>query len=317
MRWKVAAAAALLVQSAGGAAAPVCTIDQEKVFAGDGEHVRLARQQGLAATANFGVFRARLAVNTDGAPTSYHPRDFYGRQLAINAIENGITIERTDGTAMTSAQRKAIFERWRDSGWTVPAGYTISWQNVIAKTPAGRPCLFTAGPHQGYFGSLTATRNGVPASQAGECGVKDQLDQRYIPVIVLRGPSVNPLSAYGARKGDLVLAVNPATSPATIVPGIIGDTGNAKRIGEGSVALNMRLLGVTAQPQTYTQAVNLDTGAARQMIVAVLPGTKDYQLARPYSEANIAARVQAWAQANGYGSLAGLADAMTACAQGL
>jgi hypothetical protein len=316
MRWQLAVMASLLVQPANVLAAPACTIDRDRVFPGDGEHVRLARQQGLAATANFGLFRARLAVNTDGAPTSYHPRDFYGRQLAINAIENGITIRRSDGVAMTSAQRKAVFERWRDNGWVVPQGYGISWQSVIAATPGGRPCLFTSGSHQGYFGSLTATKNGVPPGQAGECAVNDQLDQRYIPAIVLRGPAINPLTGYGARKGDLVVAVNPATSPPTIVPAIIGDTGNARRIGEGSVALNRRLLGMAAQPQTYTQAVGLDTGS-RQMIVAVLPGTGGFQPARPYSAANIAARVQAWAQARGYGSLAGLADAMAGCAQGL
>jgi hypothetical protein len=311
------AATALIVQAAVGSAAVPCTIDQEKVFAGDGEHVRLARRQGLAAGAGFGLFRARLAVNTDGAPTSYHPGDFFGRTVAINKIQHGITITRSNGDSISDDQKKIVFEAWRDSGWAVPPGYSISWQNVIARTPAGRPCLFTAGPYRGYFGSLTATRNGVPASQAGECGVKDQLDQRYIPAIVLRGPAVNPLTGYGAKKGDLVLAVNPATSPPTIVPAIIGDTGNDKRIGEGSVALNMRLLGVTVQPRTYSQAVNLDTGANRQMIVAVLPGTRDYRLSRPYSAENIAARAEAWAQAKGYGSLAGLAEAMTACAEGL
>jgi hypothetical protein len=316
MRWGLLVAASLLVQPVNGMAALRCTIGQEKVFAGDGEHVRLARPDGLPADANLALFRAPLAVNTDGAPTSYHPADFYGRQLAINAIENGITIRRINGAGMTSAQRKAIFERWRDSGWVVPQGYRISWQNVIAKDSNGGPCRFASGPYRGYFGSLTATRNGLSPAQAGECMVNDQLDQRHVPALVLRGPSVNPLTGFGARKGDLVVAVNPAANPPRIVAAIIGDTGDAKRIGEGSVAMNLKLLGRTAQPQTYREALRLDTGSA-PMVVAVLPGSKDYRLERPYTEANITARVGAWAREKGYASVEELARSMLSCAEGI
>lgn len=320
MSVRLAAAAILLTipgPTAEARAAPACAIQDDKVFAGDQEHVRLARRSDLAAAANLAVFRARMAVNTDGAPTSYHPEDFEGARLAINKIVHGITITRAGGGTLTNAQKKNVFDAWRNSpGWAVPPGYSISWQSVIAKDAAGRPCIFRSGEHRGYFGSLTATKQGLPASQWGECQVRNQLDLRHVPAIVLRGPSVSPLSTFGARKGDLVLAINPATTPATIVPAIIGDTGNPKRIGEGSVALNMRLLGITAQPRTYSEAVRLDTGN-RQMIVAVLPRTENYRPARPYTDANIAERVKAWAQDRGYGSLADLAAAAAACAEGL
>jgi hypothetical protein len=208
-----------------------------------------------------------------------------------------------------------VFNQWRSSGsWRVPPGYSIDWTNVIAANAGGKPCIFQTGEYKGYFGSLTALKNGIKPAEAGECKFKDQLDQRFIPAIVLRGKN-NPLKTYGGRKGDLVLAVNPKTG--VVVAAIIGDTGDGKRIGEGSVALNMKLLGVKNQPKTYPTVVKqLDTGKA-EMIVAVLPGTATYRLKRPYTAENIRDRVEAWAKDRGYESAQGLSGAMKACAKGL
>jgi hypothetical protein len=123
------------------------------------------------------------------------------------------------------------------------------------------------------------------------------------------------LKTFGARKGDLVLAINPAAGGA-VVPVIIGDAGDGNRIGEGSVALNMKLLGETDQPKTYKEALKLDTGTAH-MIVAVLPGSTAFKLQRPYTVENIASRVEEWAKDRGYSSTDGLAKAVAACAAGL
>ena len=310
----LALAAGMLAASIGQASA-ACTIDGQGSFAGEG--VRLARPQSLGATANFAVYRAPLAVNTDGAPTSYHPEDFLGETRAINRIDNGIAIRRADGSRLSVAEKRRVFDLWRSTpDWTVPQGFRITWQNVIAATPQGKPCVFgaAAGEHAGYFGSLTALQNGLSGPAAGECGAANQLDQRFIPAIVLRGDASSPLRRFGARTGDLVLAVNPAT--AVVVPAVIGDTGDGNRIGEGSVALNMALLGRTEQPRTFRDALGLDTGT-REMVVAVLPGTIAFRRERPYSAANLRSRVEAWAQERGYGGLQGLADAALDCASGL
>ena len=316
MAWAAPAVAAepAVAAAVAAAAAPAakkaaaCKVEQSAPFAG--ETVRLAHPGNLPATARFGVFKAPLAVNTDGAPTSYHPDDYAGKTKAINHIENGIAIRAADGHALNSSQRKAVFDQWRASPeWKVPAGFTISWKNVIAADGA-RPCIFKQAD-AGYFGSLTALQNELSGAAAGECARNNQIDQRYIPAIVLRGGAANPLQGWGANKGDLVLAINPTTGVA--VPAVIGDTGDAKRIGEGSVALNMALLGATAMPTTYAQAVKLDTGT-RDMVVAVLPGSRQYQRVLPYSRDNIAQRVKAWAVANGYGSVEGLAAAAKDCA---
>ncbi|HYF56342.1 MAG TPA: hypothetical protein VEA41_18965 [Salinarimonas sp.] len=311
-RTTLAFVAALTVPAAGHAQTLQCTVAQQEVFPGDNERVRLGRATGLGGSANIAVYRAPLAVNTDGAPTSYHPDDFLGQTLAINRIDNGITIRRTSGTGLETSEKIEVFNRWKSSGWTVPSGYTISWQNVIAARQ-GKPCVLT-GENRGYFGSLTALKNGLPAAQAGECQVRNQLDQRYIPAIVLRGGSANPLTTFGAKVGDLVVAVNPATG--RVVPAIVGDSGDGKRIGEGSVALNMALLGVSTQPSSYQKAKELDTGSSA-MVVAVIPGSRTFQRVRPYSAQNIAARVEAWAAQQGYGSTATLARATLACAEGL
>jgi hypothetical protein len=293
-------------------AASQCAIEQQRRFPADNEPVRLVRD---GSGGRFALFSAPLAVNTDGAPNSYHPEDYSGERLAINRIPHGITIRRSDARRTTPAERRRVFDQWRSSPqWAVPPGYRISWGNVIAADPQGRPCRFRSGPHTGYFGSLTALRNGLSGAAAGECLVNDQLDQRFIPAIVLRGGAANPLTSYGAATGDLILAINPRTN--AVVPAIIGDAGDGNRIGEGSVALNMALLGRTEQPTTYAEAVRLDTGN-QEMLLAVLPRSRAFQRLRPYSRENIASRVNAWAAANGYGSTEGLAAALRRCASGL
>jgi hypothetical protein len=293
-----------------------CRVVANTSFPGDGEIVRLARQQGLPAESNMALFRAPLAVNTDGAPNSYHPRDPLGENLAINRFDNGISIRKQGSTKkLPLNERLTVFARWRDSGFNVPTGYRINWKNVIAPDAAGKPCVFKTGANTGYFGSLTALKNGLTGQAVGECEASNQLDQRFIPAIVLRGAEANPLWSHGARVGDLVVAINPATG--VTVAAVIGDSGDGNRIGEGSVALNMALLGQSKQPSNYADASSrLDTGN-RQMIVAVLPRSRTFQPVRPFTVDNIRSRVEAWAVARGYASTAGLSQAVRLCADGL
>jgi hypothetical protein len=306
-------AALPLVMLAGVAPPPSeqCRIERSGAFNGNGERVRLAR--GIAARTPFAVFRAPLAINTDGAPTSYHPEDFFGTTRAINRIDNGVVIRRVDGTKLTVTEKRAVFARWYAADFAPLPGYRITWGNVIAARD-GKPCVFRSGAEKGYFGSLTALKQDLPIDRRGECDRFNQVDLRDIPAIALRGTTTNPLYAFGARKGDLVLAINPVSR--TTVAAIIGDTGDANRIGEGSVALNMRLLGRTIQPRTYTEAITLDTGH-RDMVVAVLPATKDWHRQTPFTAANIGIRLGEWATANGYGTTAALADRVLDCSDGL
>lgn len=312
----IATIVAIFCAAAPTAHAQQCSWESAAAFPGDGELVRLARPPALGPNANIALFRAPLAVNTDGAPNSYHPMDPLGETRAINRFDNGISIRRVGSAQkLPINERLKVFTDWRDSGYKAQADYRIRWENVIAAGPDGKPCVFKSGPDAGYFGSLTALKNGLDGKAAGECSAANQLDQRVIPAIVLRGGPSNPLWTYGARPGDLVLALNPA-SGATVAA-VIGDTGGGERIGEGSVALNMALLGQTDQPRYYRDAVSrLDTGN-RQMIVAVLPRSRTFQPQTPFSANNITARVEAWAASRGYGSIPALAQAVRQCAEGL
>jgi hypothetical protein len=118
-------AAAASAAAAFGAPAACKTIKELPFGA---EKVRLARGGGLDDKANFAVFKAPLAVNTDGAPTSYHPDDFLGKAKALNRMDNGITIRNAAGKALKHPANQKVFDKWRASpDWKVPAGYRISW----------------------------------------------------------------------------------------------------------------------------------------------------------------------------------------------
>ena len=80
--------------------------------------------------------------------------------------------------------------------------------------------------------------------------------------------------------------------------------------------MNKALITGAPMPNTYREALALDTGA-REMVVAVLPSSRTFQRVRPYSAENIAQRVQAWAKAQGYGGVLGLGAAALQCATGL
>ena len=289
-----------------------CKLETKDIFVPQNKNVGLVRNADLATTANFILFKTGLRVNTDGAPISYHPNDPRGTSLAINSIVNGVSIKKP-GTSLTYGQKIAAFEQFRDAGWKAPAGYKINWQNVIApKSLDGVkiPCVFTSGPNKGYFGSLTTLKNGLSGSAAGECEVNNQLDQRTIPGLVFPSGN-NPLKRFKASIGDLAIAMNPATGK--VVTAVVADGGPPENLGEGSVAMNMALLGKTTQPTNYQEAKLLDTGSQR-MIVAIIPRSGSFEPMLPYSTANIQMRVSKWASDNGYMSLSGLTAAMTGCA---
>jgi hypothetical protein len=294
-----------------------CPILQRQVFAPQGQTVALVSGHSQAQDGKFVVFSSRLRVNTDGAPNSYHPEDLAGQTKAINHIANGVSVYDTRGTRerkLNSADTVRRFAEFRDNDWHPIPGHRIVWQNVLDASRAGSlevPCVFQTGEHAGYFGSLTRLKNGLPSASAGECHVRDQLDERFVPALVMAGGN-NPLRSFGAAPGDLVLAVNPANG--RVQAAVIGDSGPPDNLGEGSVALNMALLGRSDQPRTYAEAKELDTGNQR-ITVAVIPGSRRFQLERPYSAANIQARSASWATSHGYASVEDFARQVSACGQ--
>ena len=292
-----------------------CKLVANEIFQPQNKNIALVRYSNLAAPSNFILFKTGLRVNTDGAPTSYHPNDPRGTSLAINNVVNGVSI-RKPGANLSYGQKIVAFEKFRDANWKVPLGYKIVWQNVIApriQNGISVPCVFTTGPNAGYFGSLTTLKNELSGVAAGECQVNDQLDQRTIAGLVLPSGE-NPLKHFNARIGDIAVVINPTTGK--VVTAVVADGGPPENLGEGSVALNMALLGKTDQPKNYQEAKLLDTGSQR-MLVAIIPRTKQFSSKLPFTSENIKERVGKWASENGYASLDGIVTAINTCANKL
>lgn len=260
------------------------------------------------------LFQTRLRVNTDGSPLSYHPQDPRGREKALNNICNAIVVRKAgtkDNLCLSSfGQAISVFEKFRDSNYrTVPQGFQITWANVLATTVRDKkmsvPCVFSSGPFKGYFGSLTALTNGISGDK-GECDINDQVNPIAVPALVLVGGD-NVVKRFGAGVGDLLVAFNPATRRT--VAAIIGDTGPEDNLGEGSVLLNMKLLGATTPPTNKAETFKL-TIDNTQVLIAIIPGSRSFQTVKPYTSDNIEKRVRVWQQEAGFDTPEDFLEAM-------
>ena len=257
------------------------------------------------------LFKTPLAVNTDGSPTSYNPQDPKGETKAINTVCNAIAVYKTsevNGKSLCSGRYSeaiGVFEKWRDSGYLkVPEGYRISWENDLAKTTDNNgnkvPCIFKSEEYKdyrGFFGSLTARKNDLPLNERGECEAKNQLDALHLPHLVLAG-GANPVRAFGAIVGDLVVAFNPKNNQMSFA--IIGDTGPANNLGEGSVFMNMTLLGKTTPPKTKKEIYRDYTIGGKGILIAIIPASANYKIQKPFTAENIADRIKQWQQSVGF-----------------
>ena len=294
-------------------AAQEFTVAQSKVFAPQNKKVLLLKDG--ASDRKIILFQTNLRVNTDGSPLSYHPQDPRGRTKALNNICNGIAVRRvgSDSNLCFTAFGEAIrvFEKFRDSNFqTVPPGFRITWNKVLATVQENGkdvPCVFKSGEFKGYFGSLTALRNGLTTDR-GECEVNDQVNPMTVPALVLAGGQ-NPVKDFGAKVGDLLIAYNPRTQLFTTA--IIGDTGPADNLGEGSVALNMKLLGTTTPPTNKQETFQLSIENTK-VLIAIIPGSRLFNVAKPYTADNINQRIDAWRTEAGFTTPEKLVELMKA-----
>lgn len=258
------------------------------------------------------LFKTNLQVNTDGIPTSYHPYDLRGDSIALNTILNGASIYRLKDNIRISNPKKpnkfsenekttmrkeaySVFEKFRDSNFNViPTGYKINWQNVLIADDNGKPCVFKTGKYKGYFASATALKNGLTTNK-GECECNNQVDPFEIPTLVLAGGQ-NIVKKYGANVGDLVVAYN--LTNKNIVYSVIGDTGPEENLGEGSVILNMKLIGTSTYPKTRKETYNIATG--KDILICVLPNSNSYKIKKPFAQENIKERILAWFSEQGF-----------------
>lgn len=242
-------------------------------------------------------------MNTDGSPLSYHPQDSRGKEKALNNICNAIVIKKDDSEEnlcfSNFSEAIGIFEKFRDSNYqTVPEGFRITWENVLStikENDKNIPCIFKSGKYKGYFGSLTALKNGLTGDK-GECEINDQVNPMMVPALVLVGGK-SVLKDFGAKVGDLLVAYNPKTQ--LFSSAIIGDTGPKDNLGEGSILLNMKLLGLNTSPTNKKETYKLSIENT-QVLVAIIPSSRLFREIKPYKAENIDNRVMDWQKESGF-----------------
>ena len=279
------------------------SVAQTKIFAQNTKILLLKDAADATGERSVILFQTNLRVNTDGSPLSYHPQDLRGQTKALNNICNAVAVRKTnsDDNLCFSAFGRAIhvFEQFRDSNFqTMPAGFRITWKKVLAATKENGtdvPCVFKSGEFNGYFGSLTALTNDLTTNK-GECDINNQLNPMTVPALVLAGGQ-NPVKDFGAKVGDLLFAFNPKTQLFTSA--IIGDTGPANNLGEGSVSLNMKLRGATTPPTNKLETFRLSIEDAK-VLIAIIPRSRLFRVAKPYTAANIDQRLNEWRTEAGF-----------------
>lgn len=261
------------------------------------------------------LFQTNLRVNTDGSPLSYHPQDPMGEKKALNNVCNAIAVRKgsSDKNLCRSNYREAIgvFNKWRDSNYqTVPAGYRITWDNVLSAVKTNGksiPCVFKTGVYKGYFGSMTALKNGITGDQ-GECEIDNQVNPMTIPALVLLGGQ-NIVKEFGAKVGDLLVAYNPKNQ--TFISAIIGDIGPKDNLGEGSIYLNMKLLKRTDSPTNKSETYKLSIEKTK-ILIAIIPNSRLFEVEgnKPYTAKNIDERIKNWQSKAGFSTPQKLLDLM-------
>ncbi|HEX3252556.1 MAG TPA: hypothetical protein VHS05_24165 [Pyrinomonadaceae bacterium] len=277
------------------------SVAQTKVFAPQNKKILLLKD--TSGERSVILFQTNLRVNTDGSPLSYHPQDPRGQTKALNNVCNAVAVRKVNSDTNLCrshfGQAINIFEQFRDSNFqTVPAGFRITWENVLATTQENGkkvPCIFKTGEFKGYFGSLTALRNGLTTNK-GECDINDQVNPMIVPALVLVGGQ-NPVRDFGAQVGDLLIAFNPKTQLFTSA--IIGDTGPKDNLGEGSVLLNMKLRGITTPPTNKHETFALSIEDTK-VLIAIIPGSRLFRVAKPYTAENIDQRLNEWRTGAGF-----------------
>lgn len=194
---------------------PIETFEHEEI--GRISLHRDARQGAIA-------FASQMAVNTDGAPDSYHPDD-----IGITHICNGVSV----GPECTwKAECLPDFRQARSEGFRGPT--KICFFGMVADRN-GIPLVQKEGhPKPGFFVSTTALQQPGVANEEPDA----YLDSNEIPFVVIPR-TWQKQEHHGLGLGDYAVVLRKSTGVLSFA--IIGDLGPAKKLGEGSVALHTAL----------------------------------------------------------------------------
>lgn len=271
-------------------------LTEETIFKPENKKVLIFQND---AKSKLILFKSNLNVNTDGTPISYHPDDLRGEKIAINTICNAIAVRKAGSTQNLCLTKTGyseaidVFAKYRDSNFEqIPEGYTIKWDNVLIPNQSNKPCIISSGTYKGYFSSATSLKNEVSGS---DCEVANQVNPLEVPGLVLVGGNDNVLKKNGVKVGDLIVAYNPANKK--IVYAVINDEGPADKLGEGTVLLNKMLTDKPNFPKNRAETYGF---IAKNIIITVIPTSKDFKIERQYTLANVQSRVKSWLNNAGF-----------------
>lgn len=216
------------------------------------------------------MFVEKINVNTDGTRRSYNVADFWGETVALNNLCNAMSDACSNLDSEGMRQRRILTQRAKAQGWPADLFQATRISPDIIPLKNGKPCPEV----DGFLVSATALHK-KPIQDA--CDITNYVDALVTPAIVIPKGS-NGFSQRNVRVGDLVVTLRPGkTSP---VFAVVGDTGPVNSLGEGSIALNGRLLDKAAPPVNYTEVRGRKEFVGKgwsvpETIVLIFPGTRD------------------------------------------
>jgi len=233
-------------------------------------------------------FTTPFAVNTDGAPTSYHPDDPWGNAgLAINTICNGANAYLPDGRRLDYSQCPELVDAFRlarDAGWHGNGIPRMEFYGVATSDAEHSvPCLIPDGPYAGYFVSTTSQ---VADGSRGRCEQARYLNALELPFIIYPGSRAFTDRGFGKR--DIAVLHNPETDVFEYA--IVGDRGPSWGLGEGSVFLSKSLRGIAQNPTSRRDVYAFGVPKAHALVLTGHGIDPPYTLEKIRAEAAAALR---------------------------
>lgn len=226
-------------------------------------------------------FTAPMAVNTDGAPNSYHPDDPYGALgKAINTVCNGADAVLTDGRRINFSRCRDLIRAFRESraaGWTSANAPRMDFYRIALDGDA--PCINQSGAFRGYFVSRTSLE--ADPTKDG-CDQDRYLNSLEIPYAVY--PDAEEFTSRGVGLKDIAVFYNPETD--VFEYGVVGNEAPAWELAGGSVAFAKSLKRVAVGPSSRDDSYGFGVWVIHALI---LPNES---IEPPYTAENVRARAQ-------------------------
>jgi hypothetical protein len=268
----------------------------------------------------FVQFRAPVFhVTTDGAPNSFSSTDLTVAG-GLNTICNAVPAYALDANGnrlnpLSCKETIAAFKTFRDAGWVVPPRVELNWRAGLKSVDVNghtQPCVFSSGPYKGFIASETRLKNGI-AGDKGECDIADQVDPRAVYGVTIQWGQ-NFIRQSGVQLGDLaVVSLRQKNGSAITIAAVVVDSGGVRQPAMGTVALNAKLLGASGPFDKHAAVNQLDIKDDRGVEITIVPGSAGYELARPFTNENIKARMDKFAGDAGFSSVAEMIGHVRAC----